>query len=446
MTDWKLARRDLLRKLGLGAACLPLLRATRARGAPARNPRLLCVLATEGYRLADWKPAPGPLGALPPSASPLTQWKDQLIFLPDLVNASLPDGRRGLGGYPTIFYGLPEVTGAPELPEPKGPTVDQVVGNALPRIAGGRPSLALGVQVDLPPIGPLAGRRSSWRGPGMPVTPEGDPMATYQALFSSLGGGPDLAELKRRLAERKAVMKYVGGSLESFGKRLGSEDRGTVQAHLAAINDLEQQITQRPAFLQACGSAPDATFAVDPTDQTRYLDVLNLQLSLAIMALECGVTRVVTLQLTDWEGGNVNFSFVPGVPTTGTGYKSPYRNWRDLGHNPVIGGVDHKRLVDQWWMDKLASVLRKLEAVQEPGGGTLLDSTAVLWANTVDDGTTLNPRKVPWLLAGRGAGALKTGQCVASAGRPTSAVLASLCHAMGVTAQPFGPPMAEIVA
>ena len=67
MKNWSLARRDLLKSLGAGAACLPLLRASKAFG-QAGTPRHFIVLQmSEGLRIGAWKPATGPLGALPKS-------------------------------------------------------------------------------------------------------------------------------------------------------------------------------------------------------------------------------------------------------------------------------------------------------------------------------------------------------------------------------------------
>jgi len=53
-TDWKLARRDLLKTLGVGAACIPLLTADRARAAGKDSVKLIVILTSEGYRQQYW--------------------------------------------------------------------------------------------------------------------------------------------------------------------------------------------------------------------------------------------------------------------------------------------------------------------------------------------------------------------------------------------------------
>ena len=106
MRNWELSRRKLLEGLGLGAACLPLLRATPSYAQAAKVPKKLIVhLQTEGYRIPAWLPKDGRLtGPLPDSTSPLEEWKSELIFLGNLGNPKFPGcARWGHGSYGQIF-------------------------------------------------------------------------------------------------------------------------------------------------------------------------------------------------------------------------------------------------------------------------------------------------------------------------------------------------------
>ena len=67
-----------------------------------------------------------------------------MIFLPGLTNPNV--GVSARGAYGVMFYGLGS-TGTGGYKEPAGPTLDQVVGTALPA-AGGRVSLNLSVMID----------------------------------------------------------------------------------------------------------------------------------------------------------------------------------------------------------------------------------------------------------------------------------------------------------
>jgi hypothetical protein len=439
-TDWDLSRRALLKGVGLGAAWLPLVSGGRAFAA-GRGKRFICTLQTRGYRQNLWSPSVGPLAnvTLPKTTTALEPHKADLIFLPDLANPGFAPGR-GLGSYGTIFWGLPDVTGPAAFPEPNGKTVDQVVADALPGML--RRTLALGVQLGRPPALPAPGASHCfWAGPGKPIEPEQDPFVTYQTLFAGVTQPVPDPALKQYLLERKSLLDYVGKSLGRFGKRLGTEDRAAVEAHLQAVREVEQQLTalDGPAAGRSCAGDPPPM--IDLTLDGSYAAILSAQMSLMVAALRCGVTQVATLQLSDASGANVNFgAFVPGIPARGTGYKSAFRNWGDLGHNPVLGGVDHKAIVDAWCMAQLAELLKKLKSFPETGG-SMLDSCVVLWGNHMQDGANEDGSKIPWILAGRAGGYFKTGQCAASAGKPLTGVLAEICNALGATGHPFGAPI-----
>src|SRR5688500_2982547 len=142
------SRRQLLKGLGVGAACLPLLHASSSSRADALK-RFVCIIATEGYRQSVWKPRTGSLMTqmLPSSSSPLEPVKGDLVFLPDMTNPNWQGGpRNGHEAYGTIFWGGQAV--GPKFKEPNGKTLDQVIADGLPATAGVRRSLAFQVQVD----------------------------------------------------------------------------------------------------------------------------------------------------------------------------------------------------------------------------------------------------------------------------------------------------------
>ena len=70
--------------------------------------------------------------------------------------------------------------------------------------------------------------------------------------------------------------------------------------------------------------------------------LLTLHFELMVAALKSDVTRVGTMQFGDATGGAIVFDFVSGVPRIGNGYQ-PFRDWHDLGHQPVRAGVPDDR-------------------------------------------------------------------------------------------------------
>jgi hypothetical protein len=425
MNRWERSRRALLRDLGLGAACLPLLQAGRARA--ASPPRLLIVAAIQGYRIPSWQPADGPLTAgLPQSTAPLEPYRSDLLLLHDLANPAFTGcSQCGSSDYATMYYGLPARPGTGGYQEPGGPTVDQVIAQAVGSSSARRSFHA--ALFPRPPLVDAPGARSCfWSGANQPINPETDPVKTYADLFA--GRQPD-TDVTRVLVEHRSILDYVGGSLERFKTRLGTEDRQVVEAHLQALRDFEHQL--QSAAAAGCMGPPPS-----PADGD-YPRLLAAFLAITVAVLRCGISRVATLQLSDATGTQIDFGFVPGLPPRAPGTKAPTRNWSDLGHNPILGGVDHKRIVDEFWMSQLAMLIAQLQASPD-GAGTLFDSTVILWGNNMQDGANRAAQKIPWLLAGSAGGYFKTGACLG--GGTTTQVLASLCGAMGVAAHPYGAP------
>jgi hypothetical protein len=438
---YELGRRQLLKSLGVGAAFIPILHSSRvwAAGAPKR---FFCVIATEGYRPDAWRPKTGSLMSqmLPPTTAPLEPYKADMIFLPEMTNPNWQGGiRNGHEAYGTIFWGTNSV--GPKFKEPNGKTLDQVIVDGLADKSG-RPSLHFQVQVDRKPsVGGPGARRCFWRGAGQPMNPEMNPLKTYGDLFAGATTNPMAGgdETRKLLAKRKSLLDFVGSNLMSYRVRVSREDKAVIDGHLQAIRDLENRLAtpvgSGPGGACRPGETPmpmdDA--AILSTDKL-YPIIMRSYFDISLAALRCGVTRVVTLQLGDCSGNSVNFgAFVDGIPPKNVGgdAKTPFRNWHDLGHNPVSGGVDHKKMVDKWFMTEFAAVIKKMKESPEPGG-SLLDNSLFLWANHMETGDTHFTQAVPWMLAGKAGGYLLTGQCANSTGKPINDAMGEICRAMDV--------------
>jgi hypothetical protein len=447
MTNWKLARRDLLKSLGVGVGVLPLLRATNAFAAgPVK--RFMVFQMSEGLRQAFWKPPVGSLmtGALPATLQAFEKFRADMTIIPGLNN---PGGGGGHGSYGCVYYGLGG-TGGGQYKEPTGKTVDQIIANALPKPASGHLSVHYAVQFDRAPTstGMPGGRRAFWAGAGAPINPVLDPIQGYMNLFTGgemapTGPAPDPAAAKRLIAQKKSILDYVGSSLDDFSSRLGKDDKAAIEHHHESIRQLETQIATVPSMMPSgggsCGGQPMA--GQDFAAYSAYPNVMKAQTNLMVAALKCGVTNVATIQTGDSSGNNINFgAFVPGLPMTSkNNYKSPYRNWHDLGHNPVMDGTDHKKIVDRWFMDRWAEVFEQMRGITEEGG-TLFDNTVTLVGNHVEEGANHNSNAIPWMVFGKGWGSINAGNCIGGGGK-VAGVMAGICKAFGVT-HPYGAPMA----
>jgi Protein of unknown function (DUF1552) len=437
MNKWDIRRRDLLRALGVGLGCLPLLQSSRGSAQAAAPKRLIIVANTEGYRQEFWRPKDGPLATqtLPDSSSPLEPYKDDLIFLPGLTHPTFTGSAHG--AFPNHL--ATSNSGQAEYRVPFSATFDQVVGPALAK-ANNLPmaTLTLGILSDQGIMGEGTNSRYCfYKGKGQAVVPEQDPWKTYGQVFagtSPAASGPDPA-VERLMLQKRSILDSVGGDLERFAERVGTDDKAIIQGHLSALRELEKQLQTLKVDTALCGGAP-----LMPKDAKQYLnypDVLKVSFDLMVAALKCDVTRVAGLQMVDAGGANLPWDFLPGIPHLGLGFHTNLRNWHDLGHNPVMDGVDHKRVVDKWCMSQLAELIARMKAIPE-AGGTMLSNSVILLTNHMEDGQNHNCQKLPWILAGQGGGYFKTGQCATSAGKPLNGVLADVANAVGVPMDAWG--------
>jgi hypothetical protein len=439
MNTWEMRRRDLLKSLGVGMGCLPLLWSTRGSAATAPK-RVFIIASTEGYRQEFWRPQDGSLmtQTLPDSSSPLELHKSDVIFLPGLTHPTFTGGAHG--AFPNHL--ATSNSGVKEYRVPTSATFDQVVGAALgPPNNLQMATLNLGLLSDKGIMGEGANSRYCFaKGKDQIVVPEQDPWKTYGRIFggamTQTPSAPDPAVTKL-LNQKKSILDFVGKDLEQFAVRVGKDDGAIVGGHLAALRDLEKDLVAVKVDASLCGGT--TSMAVDATMAINYPATLKVSFDLMVAALKCDVTRVAALQMVDAGGANLPWNFLPGIPEKGGGFHTKLRNWHDLGHNPVLGGTDHKRMADKWCMSQLAEVIARMKAIPE-AGGTMLSNSVIVMTNHMEDGQNHNCQKLPWILAGQAGGYFKTGQCAPSAGKPLNGVLADVANAVGVPMAAWGDP------
>jgi hypothetical protein len=143
---------------------------------------------------------------------------------------------------------------------------------------------------------------------------------------------------------------------------------------------------------------------------------------IAVAALSCDVTRVMSLQ---W---SYAFSHIK-------------HSWIGLGdhHNYSHDGGDRRTeltAIDNWYAKQLLYLLQQLDSVKE-GNGTLLDNTLVVCGRELGS-TAHRMERAPFILAGGAAGALKPGRWLNFDGQPHAKLLVSIGRLMGLEMDTFG--------
>lgn len=421
----RVSRRALLASsaaLALAAPFYRLLEApSRARAATTAK-RIILWFSPNGTLHEHWRPI-GSGASFSFSAGsilePLAAHKSQLLVLDGL------DFERARGG--SHEGGMEHM-----LTGGGGPSVDQLIAQQLSALGPGA-APALGASTPFSSI-ELGVQTSAW-GAGIQtrmsyneahefVHPEDDPLAAYKRLFGAVAGTP--SELDASLAAKRSVLDLVKGELSGLQRELGTLERKKLDAHLDALRSLERRLT--PGGSAACGGVV-APMIADAKSNAAFADAGDAQMELLVSAAACDLARVLSLQwshtvspaIFSWAGVN--------------------EGHHELSHkdDANTAGIADFVTAERWIAGRFALFLDKLAATDDPtGGGSLLDTSTVVWTKELGDSRLHDFKSVPFVIAGGGNGYWKPGRYLDFGGTPHQKLLVSLCQSMGVEVDHFG--------
>jgi hypothetical protein len=180
---------------------------------------------------------------------------------------------------------------------------------------------------------------------------------------------------------------------------------------LSSVRGLETRVASGSAGTSCqVGVRPAESYNVGtvPADYNRGVHA-DIMVDLVVMAIQCDVTRIVSVMLDDARSEFV-YDFLTERTFTAT-TSTP-------GTLPVSGSLvglaesspnnDGYATCTYWFVSQLANLCQKLAAVPS-GDGTLLDA-ATVWFGSEMHGPNFDGLDLPVVVAGKGAGALKTDQ------------------------------------
>jgi hypothetical protein len=450
-----LSRRAFLGSVGMaGTALVPLLDAERAHGADPPK-RIILVMTPNGVMQDMYWPTgtetewrfPDDKGTTLSITKPLTAVKDDLLVLKGIdLQTCKDDGQVGYGNAHDNFPHLLTATRTGSGKQAGGASLDQFLVERLNPTTKFK-SLTLAVQVQW---GAINQARISWAGAGRPVTPQEDPYKVFADVFSgALPAAPpeQKAQIERLFQAKRSVLDKVGRDVERFRARLGTEDRARLESHATAIRELERKFDPKFAVSATCAQ-PSTGSKVNVQSVPEYPRIGQLQMDMIVESMACDLTRIATLQWSNAAANHLVFSWLGKEFTdpahkdgAGRGEFGSLHNHHELSHRANF--YPHlKSRVEQWYHEQLLYLINKLRSKRE-GSGTMLDNTIILWGNNMHNGGahSCGPH-MPWLLAGRGGGAIRTGRFLDFGTRPIphNRLLASLARAMGAQVDGFGDP------
>lgn len=426
--NWHLSRRTFLR--GAGAAIgLPMLEAmipSTARAQAAMAPkRLFFFYVPCGIHMPAWTPSNEGAGYdLKPILAPLESLKDEVLVLTGLENRSArPDGpgdhASGTGAFLTCAH--PFKTAGANIQN--GISVDQVAANAI----GDRTRFA-SLQVGSDGGGGTGdcdsgyscayARNISWASETQPLPKETNPRSLFDRLFGGTDPLATLEQQRKRRLYRRSIIDFVKDDAVTLKTKLGTTDRRKMDEYLTSVREIELRIEME-------GNEPVCA-AERPVDGGDIEQRVRNLTDMMVLAFQCDATRIVSFMLGN-AGHNRSFGFI-GVP----------EQHHDLSHHQNdVEKFAKLTTIGTWEVQQYAMLLTKMKAIEEPGG-TMLDNSLVFFSSEISDGNRHNHDDLPVLLAGGGAGAVRSGRHVRYDRAPIANLFISMLNAVDVADQTFG--------
>ncbi|WOO41856.1 DUF1552 domain-containing protein [Rubellicoccus peritrichatus] len=437
-----LPRRAFLRATG-AAVALPLLQSWPTRLAaetltptplamtPDGRPlRLAFVYHPNGVIMPNWRPEKiGQLSKLPVSLEPFEKVKDSLTVVSGLKHDKARANGDGAGDHArangTFLTGVQlKKTGGKDIRA--GISIDQMIARQLQDVTP-LPSLELSCSNQ---------RRSgscdsgyscayqynlSWRAPDSPNTPEVNPRDAFARLFGA-ADPTGQSRLKERWNRRQSVLDSVSDDTRRLYREVSVEERGKLDAYFESIRAVERRISAQ----QATPELPDDFNppAGIPSSYAEYLDVMY---DIMALAFETDATRVVTfLQAHDGSGRK--------FPELGIS-----EGHHQLSHHQKEAAkIEKLKLIDRFYTEAFGRFLERMADTPEGPGGSLLDSSVIIYGGGISDGNRHNHDDLPVLLAGKGGGLLKGERHVQYNNEPMCNLYLDLAKRMGVELPRFG--------
>src|SRR5262245_43987593 len=404
ITKMAIPRRAVLRGFGAMLA-LPFLDSmVPALSALARTPgkpvnRLGVVYVPNGMIMKSYLPATeGAAYEMSPTLSPLAPFRDQPLVISGLncvPSAGLPGGSHAKASTRFLTDVSPPTS---ETILDAGTSMDQMVAAVLGRETQ-LASLELAIEstetAGACDVGFACAYTNtiSWKSANTPLPTQNNPRAVFERLFGDTAS-TDAAVRASRIREQRSVLDSVSEEISRLQGSLGNGDRTKLTEYLEAIRDVERRI--QVAEDQSANSIPLVDHPAGIP--ANYEDHVKLMFDLMVLAYQTDMTRVITMMLGR-EFSGMTYPQI-GVPDA----HHPISH--HAGEAEKIAKVEK---INAYHVTQFAYLLNTMRSTAD-GDGTLLDHATLIHGTGMGECNAHDPRNIPLVMAGGGAGTLKSGR------------------------------------
>ncbi|WP_149498517.1 DUF1552 domain-containing protein [Roseiconus lacunae] len=219
----------------------------------------------------------------------------------------------------------------------------------------------------------------SWFGTGHVAPSTRDPQKMYHRLFGT-------SEIEHYRDVTSLVLEDANG----LSRELGSQDRQKFAEYFESIRTIEKQIDR----LESMKAELNKVKLDEPTaahlPRGEYIRVMG---DLLVVALQSGLTNVATFMIGP-ERWDTPFLFE-------SLFEAP-RSHHQMSHNQTKF-IDDLAKVDRFYMEQYVYLLKRMDAIKEANGHSLLDNTLITYGSGLGDGSTHQYNDLPIVVGGGGS-------------------------------------------
>ena len=403
MNTHRHSRRAFLRGMGVTMA-LPWLESFNVWGdEPRRNKpasespvRLAVLFSGNGFHSKEWwAKGGGKAMELGKVLAPLSEFREKMLFVLGLFHAEARKGNIHSSQTGNLLSGAPIASGG-EIRS--GMSFDQMLAQTYGRSTK-VPSLVLGCERSNPAVhknySMLYSSHISWSSPTTPTPLELYPALAFDRLFKDDANPGD-----------KSVLDAVLSDAQDLRRNISASDQRKLDEYLDSVREVERRIENagKRGELQGWRPTLDKPNIARPADGIPQ-DIgehMRLMMDILVLGFQTDTTRITTLKLNN-DHSALRFPNLPSVQQVGHGID--YMIHHLLSHSD---GEDWLK-VNQFFVEQLAYLARKLDAIQE-GPRTLLDNTMLLHCSSMMAGAKHDNDQLPVIMLGGAGGRIKGGR------------------------------------
>ena len=380
--------------------------------------RLAVLFSGNGFHSKEWwAKGEGKGMELGQVLAPLTDFREKMLFIRGLHNAEALKGNIHSSQTGNLLSGAPLSSGG-EIKS--GTSIDQLVAQRYGRSTKVS-SLVLGCEKSNPSVhknySMIYSSHISWSSPTTPTPLELYPSLAFDRLFKD--------EVQRG---DKSVLDAVLADAKSFRNNISTTDQRKLDEYLDSVREIEQRIENagKQGELQGWRPTLDKPNVPRPPEgiPQNIADHMRLMCDIMVLGFQTDATRVCTLKLNN-DHSSLRFPHL----------SVDYMIHHLLSHSDTADWLK----VNQFFIEQLGYIARKLDAIQE-GERTALDNSMLLYCSSMLTGGH-DATNLPVVLLGGAGGQIKGGRVLDYLGKPNRKMCSlylSMLDKCGIPMKEFG--------